>query len=91
MSVWWQNNNLICARCGITEKQREKLPPMDTGINHWDHRYTKSFYIDTEKHTALCPECHKEKGLEELFNMMDEMEAKSKIKITNDCKIRKKK
>lgn len=45
-------NELICARCGIKQSERNRLPPMATGINHPEYCYTKSFSTqDRENYT----------------------------------------
>jgi len=61
-----------CCVCGITDKERDKLPPMPTGINHPVYCKTTSFYESNVKPKKFwCPECHKEKELKELFELMD--------------------
>jgi ribosomal protein L37AE/L43A len=68
----------VCKRCGKTKTQRLKEPPMFTGINHPEYMYTKSFYKYGEDN-YLCPECHKETQLEELFKVMDAYEKKHSV------------
>ena len=61
---------LICARCGKTKSQRDKEPPMPTGIDHWIYCQTKSFSLYSDG-KALCPECHKETELENLMDLLE--------------------
>lgn len=67
---------LVCSICGITEEERNKLPPINTGENHPIYYQTKSFYLgwDDKDHSntvPYCPECHKEKALESCMKIMD--------------------
>jgi hypothetical protein len=59
-----------CDRCGITKAQRNLKAPMSTGINHPEYCYTKSFSLGGNGE-VLCPECAREKKLEQLFRVMD--------------------
>lgn len=67
----------ICDRCGITEEEAKKYP-VDTGINHYNYRYSTSFYLGINNE-VLCAKCHKEKELEDLFALMDKRDKKRKI------------
>lgn len=73
-------NKETCDKCGITKAQREKLPPMPTGIGHPEYCETKSFRLDYDG-SVLCPECHKEKQLESLFRLMDARDKKRKVQV----------
>ena len=85
-----------CNRCGITQLEREKLPPMRTGIDHPEHAWTKSFYLqncswiknDTYEAIVWCPECHKEHQLEDTFAAMDRYAEKhGEAKLAEICGI----
>lgn len=64
------DEQMICSRCGKTQAQRNLEPPMATGIDHYVYGWTKSFLLYPNG-TYLCPECHKETQLENLFKAMD--------------------
>lgn len=66
-----------CDICGITKKERDKLPPLHVNINHPEYQWTKSFKLGYNGE-VWCPECHKEKKLELLFKIMDEREKRIK-------------
>lgn len=68
-----------CDICNISEEERNKKPPMQTGINHPVYCETKSFSLGYDG-SVLCPERAKEKNLESLFVMMDEKDKKRKQK-----------
>jgi ribosomal protein S27AE len=69
-------DKLICSRCGKSKAQRLLEPAFDTGINHPEYRYSKSFMLSYTGRVT-CPECHKEEELESLFKLMDARDAKN--------------
>lgn len=72
----YNNNKDTCDRCGITKETAKKFP-VDTGINHYQYRYSTSFYLSFTG-GVLCAKCHKESELESLFRVMDAADKRRK-------------
>jgi hypothetical protein len=63
-----------CDRCGVTKEEAQTRPPVDTGIDHPDYRYTKSFSLSLGG-GVHCAACAREAELERLFAAMDRRDA----------------
>ena len=59
------SDDLKCNKCGITNEERQKLPPPSWAVNE---RYPKSFRIGEK---VWCPECFREEELRRTFEAMD--------------------
>ena len=70
-------DELVCCVCGITDTERDKKPaPKGNYANDYIMRMAKSFRICLKTEQPYCPECHKEKQLQETFDAMDKYEEK---------------
>ena len=77
--------NTKCFICGITAAESFKKGPIETGMNHPEYCQTYSFYgYGSKQDKNLCPRCHKEKQLRDLFAVMDARDGKRKELTSNN-------